>query len=510
MNDNTNLDVLIVGGGPAGTTLGIELRRRGIDVRIVDKASSGFAGSRAKGIQPRTLEIMEDLGALDDILDGGSLYPRMGIHAGPLVVPWAMIKVNKPSERVPYPSTWLIPQHRTDRALHHRLEELGGRIDYQCEVYDLEQDENGVTVEISTPTGDEAVRAKFVVGADGGSSVVRKSVGIAFEGTTDEEDRMLIVDAVVEGDLSRKYWHIWPVGGKFVGACPLPDSNLFQWMIKLDPDETPPTTAEAITGRVRARTKKKLRLTDIAWQSVFRPNIRIAAKYRKGRVLLVGDAAHVHPPAGAQGLNTGVQDSYNLGWKLAGVLQGASDTLLDSYEAERQPVAATVLGLATKKYDAIATMSPAALARGKDEYQLAVTYNGGPLASSANASTSTLAAGDRAPDARLDRDGTTTRLFELFRGTHFTAIAYGPGAPEALASIEWPTFGAELRTIAIDASNATADDVVSDIDRSFRSSYGVSRPTAFLVRPDGYIAAIALVDELEPITAVVSTMTSMS
>ncbi|MGB7385300.1 MAG: FAD-dependent monooxygenase, partial [Rhodococcus sp. (in: high G+C Gram-positive bacteria)] len=250
MNDNTNLDVLIVGGGPAGTTLGIELRRRGIDVRIVDKASSGFAGSRAKGIQPRTLEIMEDLGALDDILDGGSLYPRMGIHAGPLVVPWAMIKVNKPSERVPYPSTWLIPQHRTDRALHHRLEELGGRIDYQCEVYDLEQDENGVTVEISTPTGDEAVRAKFVVGADGGSSVVRKSVGIAFEGTTDEEDRMLIVDAVVEGDLSRKYWHIWPVGGKFVGACPLPDSNLFQWMIKLDPDETPPTTAEAITGRV--------------------------------------------------------------------------------------------------------------------------------------------------------------------------------------------------------------------------------------------------------------------
>lgn len=509
MNAPTKVDVLIVGGGPAGTTMAIELIRRGVEVRIVDKEAGSFIGSRAKGVQPRTLEILEDLGALDSILAGGALYPKMGIHIGPLTVPWAMIKTNGISTAVPYPSTWLIPQYRTDRALHDRLTELGGYIDYNCQVQGFEQDEDSADVRITTPSGDETVKARYVIGADGGSSVIRKSAGIAFVGKTDEQDRMLILDATVEGGLSRSHWHIWPIGGEFVGACPLPNTNQFQWMIKLDPGEAAPTTTEAISARIQSRTKKKLRLTDITWQSVFRPNIRIAENYRKGRIFLVGDAAHVHPPAGAQGLNAGIQDSYNLAWKLGQVLAGASDVLLDTYEAERQPVAATVLGLATKKYDGIATMSPTSLKRGKDEYQLAVTYNGGPLTARANARTSTLEVGDRAPDAHVTRAGRKTRLFEQFHGTHFTAIAYGTAACGVLAKVDWPTAGATLRTVAINASGTTADVECSDVAHNFRNTYGLSGPAIILIRPDGYIAGISLTDDVGPITTALKSVTAM-
>jgi 2-polyprenyl-6-methoxyphenol hydroxylase-like FAD-dependent oxidoreductase len=220
---------------------------------------------------------------------------------------------------------------------------------------------------------------------------VRKQLGVQFSGSTDEADRILIVDAAVSGGLSRKYWHVWPdLGGRFVGACPLPHSDLFQWMIRLDPSEEPPRSAEEITRRIRSHTNnKRLTVRDIAWQSVFRPNIRLAEHYRRGRVLLAGDA-HVHTPAGAQGLNTGIGDAYNLGWKLAQVLAGANDALLDSYEQERRPIAAGVLGLSTKKYQGIGKLDPSSYRRGKHEKQLALTYFGGPLASPAADRTATL------------------------------------------------------------------------------------------------------------------------
>lgn len=507
MTTTSTPDVLIVGGGPAGTTMGIELLRRGVSVRILDKAPSSFPGSRAKGVQPRTQEVFDDLGVLTDIHAAGSLYPKMGIHVGPLTVPYSMIKTNTPSDDIPYPSTWLIPQYSTDRVLHDRLEALGGSVEYNCELTELVQDESSVTATVVTPSGVETITTTYLVGADGGSSVVRKKAGIAFEGTTDEEDRMLIVDAVVEGTLSRNRWHIWPVAGLFMGACPLPNSDLFQWMITLESDEDAPTTAEQITARVRARTKKKLTLTNIMWRSVFRPNIRIAERYRAGRVFLVGDAAHVHPPAGAQGLNTGVQDSYNLAWKIAQVLEGGADRLLDSYQSERQPIAATVLGISAEKYAGIASANVNSLKRGKDEYQLAVSYAGGPLAHADAGRTSAVAAGDRVPDARLMIDGAPGRLFQLLRGTHFTAIAFGDRAAGALGRVEWPQRGATLRTIVIDATGASADHYATDIDGNFRRTYGLSESAILLVRPDGYVAAVAA-DGTVP-ASVVPTVTGM-
>lgn len=511
MNPN-DADVLIVGAGPVGTTLGIDLARRGVSVRIIDRAAGGFDGSRAKGIQPRTMEVFDDLGAVGDVLADGSTFPLMSIHLGPIAVPWRMLRSpHANDDGVPYAHTWLIPQLRTDRALHHRLCEHGVTIEDNCELVEIIQTEDIVTASITTPNGAESISARYVVGADGGASTVRKKTGVGFVGSTDEADRMLIVDASVSGGLGRNRWHIWPRRGRFIGACPLPHGDQFQLMIRLELDETPPANEEEITRYIQKGTgNKRLTVHHITWMSVFRPNIRLADAFRKGPVFLAGDAAHTHTPAGAQGLNTGVQDSYNLGWKLAQVLTGAPAELLDTYEAERQPIAAGVLGLSTKKYEGFSKLNPSSIKRGKDEQQLAITYHGGPLAPSAAERTSTLAVGDRAPDAQLDDNGTPTQLFDLFRGPQFTALAYGQAATHELNLLAWPTKGAKLLRVAVDAPDHEPQRVhrsVLDTTGNFRKNYGVDRDTILLIRPDGYIAGIATKDMLNTITTAATPLT---
>jgi 2-polyprenyl-6-methoxyphenol hydroxylase-like FAD-dependent oxidoreductase len=403
---------------------------------------------------------------------------------------------------VPFPDTWLIPQSSTTRALHARLESLGGRVEFGTELRDVRTDGNLVTARVSASGSTEEITARYLVGADGGASPVRHQLGVRFSGSTDDADRILIVDATVSGRLSRRYWHIWPgLGGRFVGACPLPHTDLFQWMIRLAPGEHPPEGAEHITSRIRSHTgDSQLALRDIAWQSVFRPNIRLAEHYRSGRVLLAGDAAHVHTPAGAQGLNTGIGDAYNLGWKLAQVLAGADPALLDTYEAERRPVAAGVLGLSTRKYQGIGRLNPSSYRRGKQEKQLALSYHGGPLASSATDCTATdrtatLRVGDRAPDADLlSVDGEQVRLFDAYRGPHFTAIGYGRDAAAALSQLDWPAGGAALIRLAVDAGPASDGAALIDGKGHFRRIYGLNADALLLIRPDGYIGHIALED----------------
>lgn len=488
------IDVLVVGGGPTGTALAIDLTRRGLAVRVVDKAAHAFEGSRAKGIQPRSLEVLCDLGALEDILSGGGDYPLLGIHLGPLTIPWRMHSAHQATTDVPYPNTWMIPQHRTDAALHARLRQLGGDVEFGCELTGFEQHDEAVVATVVGTDGPQEIRARYLVGADGGSSAVRRALGIGFLGSTDEQDRMLIVDAAVEG-LTRDRWHVWPgPKGRFIGACPLPHSDRFQWMIRLRPDEEPPLDEDGINERIRAHTRDKhLRIHDVSWKSVFRPNIRMVDRYRSGRVFLAGDAAHVHTPAGAQGLNTGLQDAYNLGWKLGEVLAGAPESLLDTYEAERLPIAAGVLGLSTKKYQGMSKLDPSSIKRGKDERQLGLHYRGGPLTPPRRERTETLQVGDRAPDAKLlNALGGPMRLFEALAGPHFTAIAYGREAAADLKALRWNTFGAELKRLAIDAgTDADADIVLADITGTFRQTYGLQTSTLLLIRPDGYIGSIA-------------------
>lgn len=394
--------VLIAGAGPTGLTLALDLLRRKIHCRLIEASETPSIGSRGKGIQPRTLEIFDDLGMIAPILAAGGLYPRLRIHLGPLSMRVGSLGSSKqPTATTPYPNLWMVEQSRTEAILREHLHALGGRVEFNTAIVNFRQDQDGVDATFSTG---ETVRVDFLIGCDGGHSTVRKALGLKLEGETIDEKPMLVADVEVDG-LNRQDWHIWPfVMGGAIGLCPLPNTPLFQVTAKA---ETVGTNVEGVVYRATGH-----RILRVAWQSIYQPAVRMVNRYRVGRVFLAGDAAHVHPPAGGQGLNTGVQDAYNLGWKLAHVMRGGPDSLLDSYESERLPIAAAVLGLSKHLHQ------KRSIKRGDLTDQLGLHYRGSSLSS--GYALGDLHPGDRMPDVPL-ADG--SRLFEHMRGSHATEFA---------------------------------------------------------------------------------------
>jgi len=393
--------ILIAGAGPTGLTLAVDLARRGVPFRLIEAAETPFEGSRGKGIQPRTLEIFEDLGVIDEVLAAGALYPRFRIHVGSLSFRAGSLGTKREAtESVPYPNLWMVPQARTEGILRERLRVLGHEVEFGKAFASFTQSESGVEATL----GDgEVVRAQYLVGCDGGRSAVRKALGLKLEGEGLDAKPMVVADVEVDG-LDRGNWHLWPFAkGGAIGLCPLPQTSVFQLTGKAE------VMGDDIEGFVRRVTGH--RVGRVAWRSIYQPAVRIVDRYRVGRVFLAGDAAHVHPPTGGQGLNTGVQDAYNLGWKLAHVARGGPDSLLDSYEAERLPIAAAVLGLSKR------LLQTKSLKRGDATNQLALHYRTSPL--STGGPLGKLHAGDRIPDMRLE-DG--SRLFLRMRGTHATEL----------------------------------------------------------------------------------------
>ena len=398
--------VLIAGAGPTGLTLALDLARRGISFRLIDAATAPFEGSRGKGLQPRTLEIFDDLGVIGAILAAGAPYPRFRFHLGRFSLRVGSIGSSRqPTDGVPYPNLWMVPQARTEAILRDRLSVLGGKAEFGYALAAFTQNQHGVDATLSTG---ERVRADFLVGCDGGHSMVRKALGLRFDGETVDEKPMLVADVEVNG-LDSRDWHVWPFAKDgAVALCPLPNTSLFQFTARAKTAEAGvESTVHKITGHVVKR---------VAWSSIYQPSARMVDRYRVGRVFLAGDAAHVHPPTGGQGLNTGVQDAYNLSWKLAHVIGGAPDSLLDTYEVERLPIAAAVLGLTKRLH------KTRSIARGDATNQLALHYRMSPLSS--GVPFVMLHPGDRMPDARLD-DG--SRLFDHLRGPQSTELVTSEG-----------------------------------------------------------------------------------
>jgi|HubBroStandDraft_6_1064221.scaffolds.fasta_scaffold14984_5 2-polyprenyl-6-methoxyphenol hydroxylase-like FAD-dependent oxidoreductase len=401
---------LIVGAGPTGLTLALELARRGVPFRLIEAATAPFEGSRGKGIQPRTLEIFDDLGIIDAILAAGALYPKFRTHLGPFSLrAGSLASFRQPTAGVPYPNLWMVPQARTEAILRERLRALGREVEFGKALATFTQDEHRVDATLSTG---ETVRTDFLVGCDGGHSTVRKALGVRFEGEPIDEKPMLAADVEIEG-LGRLEWHLWPFAkGGVMALCPLPHTSLFQFT----------SLARAVGASIEGAVRKVTghRVERVAWSSIYQPAVRIVDRYRVGRVFLAGDAAHAHPPTGGQGLNTGIQDAYNLGWKLAHVARGGPDSLLDTYQAERLPIAAAVLGLSKRLHQ---TRS---LKRGDATNQLALHYRTSPLSS--GVALGSLHPGDHMPDGRL-ADG--SRLFDHLRGHHATELVT-PDGPRIL------------------------------------------------------------------------------
>ncbi|OWT72882.1 MULTISPECIES: FAD-dependent oxidoreductase [unclassified Achromobacter] len=472
-------DVLICGAGAAGLTLAIDLARRGVRARVIEKLASPFQGSRGKGIQPRTLEVFEDLGVLDRLVAIGGPYPPQRIHAADgSFVESPLMETSPATPAEPFQQPLMLPQFLTEGVLRDRLVELGGQVDFACELVGLEQDEAGVTASLRGSQGDEMLRVRYLVGADGGRSFVRKSLGIDFPGKT-LGVRAIVADVVLTG-LDRDAWHRFQDGdmAQQVMICPLAGTDLFQVQAPIPHGVDVDLSAEGLSALLLARTgRPQIQVHAVHWASAYEMNARLADRYRAGRVLLVGDAAHIHPPTGGQGLNTSVQDAYNLGWKLAAVAGGADRALLDTFEAERRPVAAQMLGLATRLLDE--AKAGQMMRRRRDVQQLDIAYPASPLAVERPARAAGVRAGDRAPDApMIGAAGQPRRLFDLLQGPHWTLLGY----ETQRADVE-PRAG--LRIHRIGAKGELRDDA-----GHFRAAYAPQEGDWVLVRPDGYIGAI--------------------
>ncbi|OWO94645.1 2-polyprenyl-6-methoxyphenol hydroxylase [Rhizobium esperanzae] len=494
MTQNSTTDVLISGAGAAGLTLAIELARRGVSFRLIEKLEDPFRGSRGKGIQPRTQEVFEDLGILDRIVACGGAYPPQREYRddGSFVESDAMLR-QQPKPAEPYHLPLMVPQFLTEGVMRERLVELGHRPELGCELTGFEQDETGVTARLKGRSGEEIIRARWLVGADGGRSFVRHALDIGFPGKT-LGVRAIVADVELTG-LDRDAWHRFGEGDmqRQLALCPLAGTDLFQIQGPIPLEGEMDLSAAGLTALVSERTgRNDIQVHAVSWASAFNMNARLADRYRLGRVFLVGDAAHTHPPTGGQGLNTSVQDAYNLGWKLAAVAAGACDALLDSYEEERRPIAAAMLGLATRLLDALTRGD---IRRGREVHQLDIGYPESSLALEKPERRGSVLAGDRAPDAPLTRAaGQPTRLFDLIKGPHWTLLGY-----EAEQAAVPPRPGLQIHRIG------RRGDLV-DEGGHFRDAYALAPGEWVLVRPDGYIGAIVSSGEASALETYLATV----
>lgn len=500
---NSNPTVLIVGAGPTGLTAALELRRFGISLRIVDELVAPAITSRAVGIQARTLEEMElrglagEFASLGHPAAGGSVY---GEGKRILRLDFSRIESR-------YNYLLFLSQAETERILRDALARQGAKVERGVKLTAIGQDATGVTATLQHSDGSlEEVRCAYLISAEGAHSTVRASFNIPFKGKTLEES-FALGDLHVSGDLPDSDFHIFSSEYGFMGLFPM-GGNRFR-IVASNPLSTPsqatvPSLAELQTI-YNQRSHLPAQLSDLVWSSWFHINTRMVEDMKIGRVFLAGDAAHIHSPAGAQGMNTGIQDMMNLGWKLGMVLLGmASENLLDTYEQDRIPVMRSIVSQTESLTQMISSESPivrslfshigpwiaeSELVQEKSTArisQIALNYRSSPLSENHLAG-GALRAGDRVPDLALavtDDAGVVSRcrLFELLDPSRFTLLLVNLGDASSLyrefdrAVDRWQEMVHTVQVTMLENE---------DVDR-FRECFG-SEFSAALIRPDAYI-----------------------
>lgn len=518
--------VVIAGAGPVGLTMALELARHGVGCRLIDRSPEPSRHSKALVLWPRTLELL-DLGpGAAPFVEAGMPIQRARLFGDGE----ALAAIELCGLASPYPFALMIPQHETERVLAECAAARNVAVERGVEIRDLSADADGVTVQLQhAGAGAEELRCQWLIGCDGAHSTVRRRLGIDFAGTPEANDWMLAdvhVSGAMPTDELRIYWHaegllaVFPI---IPGRC------------RIVADVGPAATAEKapdpsladVQRVVDTRGPAGLTLYDPLWLASFRINERKVADYRRGRVFLAGDAAHIHSPAGGQGMNTGMQDAINLAWKLGLVARGrAGEALLDSYSRERSAVGDMVLRnagaltrMATLRHRRaqrlrnallpLAASTAAVTRRIRDTLgELSIAYRRSPIVRDERGIARwlrPLRAGDRAPDIGLTDPRTGARVDSvaaLRRSRHLLLLWVDARSAEVahVTTAVQRAFPDLVDTLLIARGAAMGPGdgpVLLDPAGSAQRAYGVRGRAGVLIRPDAYVGWIA--DPIEPV-----------
>ncbi|KAJ3911179.1 FAD binding domain-containing protein [Lentinula edodes] len=503
--------VLIVGAGPVGSVLALTLLKNGINVRIVDKEGPQV-GQKGLGIQPRTLEMHRFLGTLPDILSIAKKMPICTLYKLPggtePLRTFELDPYEEPTPDTPYLNLTMLGQHRQQSILHRHLEKHGCKVEFFSELRSFEQFDGHVLATLVTKDSNgkdilEIIKVSYLVGTDGAHSTVRKALGLTFLGDVRDDVNMVVGDIEIHGGLDHKSWHNWgEISSKSQLVPSEVDDNVFTFIIsgkEIDHAKTASGRDELVKTITSITDRKDIEFGKLIWISNYRPSIRMVNKFGDGRVFVAGDAAHVHSPAGGQGTNSGVQDSFNLGWKLALVLKGFSPpSLLDTYTEERLPVIAAMLNKSTLLLNQY-FRDGKDWKRGKEFKQLGVNYRD-PYGITLNG---VIHAGDRAPDA----PGLQSIRPFRFKPNHHTVLIFGPISNGENCASKLSAYPKTLfKTVLIfpalttnGSEQSASGTQPSGVDLMLRDSNGhayraysslLGSCNIVIVRPDGVVGAI--------------------
>ncbi len=458
------IEVLVVGAGPTGLATACALLRSGVKVRLIDRAAGPAVTSRALGLQPRGAEVLGRLGALGDLPDRALPIHQVVVNVEGREL--GRLAVGQPTALVQRPGL-LASQTAVEGALRDRFAALGGTVEWGRSMTNLRSVTDGVQVEFDDGT---VLLAGWVVGSDGAHSQVRSGMGIEFPGVPLVE-RFLLADVRVDLGLPRDAVAVWLRGAQMLAAFPLPGQDLWRLMAPAPEgtDVSDHDVLEVLVGLLADYTGTAPEVSGCDWTSTFRIHRRLAATYRRGHVLLAGDAAHIHSPFGGQGMNTGLGDAENLAWKLGLVVRGlAGESLLDTYEAERRPVAEEVLASTSSLTGLV--LGGSAIARllrdrvlvpvmnsprvqrliWEQASQLKVSYRRGPLGG--RSWRPGPRPGDRIADVRaITVAGRSTRLHAELGASRWAILAPATAAGSDCAAVARRLLGADRVTLLVPA-----------------------------------------------------------
>jgi 2-polyprenyl-6-methoxyphenol hydroxylase-like FAD-dependent oxidoreductase len=513
--------VLVVGAGPTGLVLAAELARHGVNPRVIDAGPDEVRESRAVAVVARSLELLDDMGIGATLVDRGIPLRALNFYQGTTL----LAELDTTAVDSPFPMDLCIAQWQTTELLRERVRELGVEIEWNTRLAGFDADGTGLSVDLVHADGHtERSNTVWLVGCDGSHSTVRDAAGIDWE-TADLHRGFILGDVTTRWDLVRDRFHVWFDRAGLVAVFPMPGGY---WRILAStPDDRPPRPPQLrhFAAAVAERTPLDAHLTDLRWSSAFVAREGLAERFRVGRVLVAGDAAHSHSPIGGQGMNTGMQDAYNLGWKLALVAAGrARDTLLDSYGAERRPVARAVVD-ATSVATRVATGN-ALVARRARRHALRllsqlnavqqkfsnaigehlVNYRESDLVSErwshhlrprawSEGTDTGPGAGEVARDAYLETRSGPVALRHLLRGLghHLVLFTADESSTDTLSA--WKAEAEQVMAAAghvhlITRGHLPAsprDGVFADLRSEAHNRYGVRRPSLYVIRPDKYV-----------------------